>query len=126
HGGYGGKDDDFRDFVGTAGGTQFFVGGIDSRGWVFGGQAGYNWQHGPVVAGLEIDFSGTSIDGVSAPGVISTGAVTQTITRSDDWVWHARHVRTEFVWRMFCRLCPKNFAFPKEKPRPYDESGAVA
>jgi opacity protein-like surface antigen len=31
------------------------------KGGVFGAQAGYNWQWGPVVGGLEIDFSGTNI-----------------------------------------------------------------
>jgi opacity protein-like surface antigen len=31
------------------------------HGGVFGGQAGYNWQWGPVVGGLEIDFDGADI-----------------------------------------------------------------
>jgi outer membrane immunogenic protein len=31
------------------------------KGGVFGAQAGYNWQWGPVVGGLEIDFSGADI-----------------------------------------------------------------
>jgi outer membrane immunogenic protein len=30
-------------------------------GGVFGGHAGYNWQYGPVVAGLEADFDGADI-----------------------------------------------------------------
>jgi outer membrane immunogenic protein len=30
-------------------------------GGIFGGQVGYNWQWGPVVGGLEVDFSGTDI-----------------------------------------------------------------
>ena len=35
------------------------LGGIDSKGWVAGGQAGYNWQFGRWVAGLEVDGSAT-------------------------------------------------------------------
>ena len=31
------------------------------RGGLVGGQAGYNWQWGPVVGGLELDFSGADI-----------------------------------------------------------------
>jgi opacity protein-like surface antigen len=40
HGGYGWKDNDFSEFVGTSvpSNTQVFVGGINSKGWVFGGQ----------------------------------------------------------------------------------------
>src|SRR5262245_43182421 len=88
HGGYGWKDNDFREFLGTIGGTNFFVGGIDSRGWVFGAQAGYNWQKGSLVGGLEIDFSGSGIDGSSSPvNLAFGGGVTQTVTRSDDVQW---------------------------------------
>ena len=49
HGGYGWKRNDY---------TQVFsvnplvtLGGIDSRGWVAGGQAGYNWQYRPLGCG---------------------------------------------------------------------------
>ena len=31
------------------------------KGGVFGGQVGYNWQWGPAVGGLELDFSGADI-----------------------------------------------------------------
>jgi outer membrane immunogenic protein len=31
------------------------------KGWVFGGHAGYNWQWGAMVGGLEIDYSKTDI-----------------------------------------------------------------
>jgi outer membrane immunogenic protein len=63
HGGYGWKSNDFSfDFA-----PDGRLGGIDSRGWVGGGQAGYNWQYGRAVAGLEADFSATGIKGTSAP-----------------------------------------------------------
>jgi outer membrane immunogenic protein len=54
---------------------------------VFGGQAGYNWQRGPVVGGLEIDFSSTGIDGVSTPTVILQQTSSLTVTRADDVKW---------------------------------------
>jgi opacity protein-like surface antigen len=63
HGGYGWKRDDFSEP------SNFFVteplpiNGIRSKGAVYGAQAGYNWQFGPVVTGLEIDFSVTDIKG---------------------------------------------------------------
>src|SRR5258705_6241787 len=64
HGGYGWKRDDFSKPT-----TVFFsptpqtINGIRSKGAVYGGQAGYNWQFGPVVTGLEIDFSVADIKG---------------------------------------------------------------
>src|SRR5262252_6588502 len=89
HGGYGWKSDDFHDRLGgTPGGTNVFIDGIDSRGWIFGGQAGYNWQRGSLVGGLEIDLSGTGIKGDSAPAVSDQGqGVTSTGVRSDDVKW---------------------------------------
>ncbi len=55
HGGYGwGKNDYFQ--VGNPL-THEGVGNLNSRGAVYGGQAGYNWQYGRVVTGAEIDFS---------------------------------------------------------------------
>src|SRR5262249_45376397 len=32
------------------------------KGWVLGGHAGYNWQRGQIVAGLEIDYSGADMN----------------------------------------------------------------
>lgn len=88
HGGYGWKSDDFHEFLGTIGGTQFFAGGIDSKGWVVGGHVGYNWQRGWFVGGLELDMSATGIDGTSTPVILNFGGgVTQTVTREDDVKW---------------------------------------
>jgi outer membrane immunogenic protein len=39
------------------------------KGGVFGGHAGYNWQYGAVVTGLEVDFSGADI---KTAGVVGT------------------------------------------------------
>jgi outer membrane immunogenic protein len=76
HAGYGWKQNDFS--------TVFFLntfdGGIHSKGWLAGGQAGYNWQTGNVVAGLELDGTATGIKGSSIP----VTAATETETLSDN------------------------------------------
>ena len=61
HGGYGwGKND----FLQTIDPTTFAgLGNIKSRGGVYGAHAGYNWQYGRAVTGLEIDFSATDLNG---------------------------------------------------------------
>ena len=48
--------------------------GINSRGWVVGGQAGYNWQYGRWVTGFEVDGSATRIRGEATPLVRNLGA----------------------------------------------------
>src|SRR5436190_12597374 len=61
------------------------IGGIDSRGWVAGGQAGYNWQYGRWVAGVEVDGSATQIRGNSTPIVRNfAGGLTITDIEGDD------------------------------------------
>ncbi len=35
---------------------------LKTSGGLIGGQAGYNWQYGPVVTGVEVDFDGADID----------------------------------------------------------------
>lgn len=71
HGGYGwGKNDYFLvPFPNaTQGGT---VGSMSSRGAVYGVQAGYNWQYGRVVTGVEIDFTAADIAGsTTTAGVV--------------------------------------------------------
>jgi opacity protein-like surface antigen len=68
HGGYGWKDNDFTQLV--DGFDDGMTGGIRSRGWIAGGHAGYNWQYGRIVTGLEVDFSLSGIRGNSA---VATG-----------------------------------------------------
>ncbi len=43
-----------------------FPGDIKSKGGVFGGHAGYNWQYGKIVTGLEVDFDGADIKGTDS------------------------------------------------------------
>jgi outer membrane immunogenic protein len=88
HAGYGWKDYPFHDRVGNAGGTDFFIDGLDAKGGVFGGTGWIQLAARPLVGGLEIDFSGTGIDGDSAPTVIPIGqGATTTIARSEDVKW---------------------------------------
>jgi Outer membrane protein beta-barrel domain len=63
HGGYGWKDNNFAEVIQTN--PLLTLGGIKSQGAVYGIQAGYNWQSGWVVGGLEIDVSATTIKGTS-------------------------------------------------------------
>jgi opacity protein-like surface antigen len=49
------------------------VGGFQSRGWIAGGQFGYNWQYGGFVGGVELDVSATDIKGNSAFVSVDTG-----------------------------------------------------
>jgi opacity protein-like surface antigen len=37
----------------------------NQKGGLFGGHAGYNWQYGSVVTGLEVDFDGADINGTN-------------------------------------------------------------
>jgi outer membrane immunogenic protein len=80
HGGYGWKDNDFTQMVNPQNLAQ--TGGIKSRGWLAGGHAGYNWQYGRAVAGLEADASLGDLAGRSAavtgPGGIG-GTATDTL-----------------------------------------------
>jgi opacity protein-like surface antigen len=89
HAGYGWKDNDFSTNFADDG----FIGGISSRGWLGGGQAGYNWQYARVVAGLEIDGSATGIRGNSL--TVTSG--TQTETLSDN-VKYLGTVRGRLGW----------------------------
>jgi outer membrane immunogenic protein len=38
-----------------------YFGALKPKGGLFGGHAGYNWQYGPVVTGVELDFDGADI-----------------------------------------------------------------
>jgi opacity protein-like surface antigen len=54
-------------YLGVNGGYGFgetsFDGGLTEKpkGGLFGGHAGYNWQYGSIVAGVEVDFDGADI-----------------------------------------------------------------
>jgi outer membrane immunogenic protein len=59
----------------TSGGQTFFN---NADGGLFGITAGYNYQSGPLVAGIEgdLDFGSVSGTGYPAPGVSGTGSLT--------------------------------------------------
>jgi outer membrane immunogenic protein len=58
-GGWGRKDFEPGEFETDS--TDLFITNASPKGGVFGFQFGHNWQWGPVVGGLEIDFSGADI-----------------------------------------------------------------
>jgi opacity protein-like surface antigen len=95
HGGYGWEENDFS----TQFFTNLFLGGIKSKGWLGGGQAGYNWQCASADAGFEIDGSATGIKGSSAPATIGgagiIGGTTQTLS---DNVKYLATVRGRLGW----------------------------
>jgi outer membrane immunogenic protein len=61
HGGGGWGRKDFEPGEFETGETDFIFSNASPKGGVFGFQFGHNWQWGPVVGGLEIDFSGADI-----------------------------------------------------------------
>ena len=98
---------------GSAGGRGgiIVIDGINSKGGVFGGHAGHNWQYGSVVVGLEIDFSGTGIKGSTSGSASSLTErcldfcveqfvlvpITNTITH-EDRVKYLGTARARFGW----------------------------
>jgi outer membrane immunogenic protein len=59
NGGYGWGDTSGDDSFTHPEGVS--VGNAKPKGGLFGGHAGYNWQYGKVVTGLEVDFDGADI-----------------------------------------------------------------
>src|SRR5262245_13138909 len=59
HGGYGWTDS----VVSRVNDQNVALGsfGVNPKGGLVGGHAGYNWQFGSVVTGLEVDFDGADI-----------------------------------------------------------------
>jgi outer membrane immunogenic protein len=73
-GGYVGANASFGFGQYTSGGQSYFG---NADGGLFGLTAGYNFQSGPLVAGIEgdIDFGGVSGTGYPAGGISSTGTI---------------------------------------------------
>lgn len=65
HGGYGWGRNDFYQVLTLL--PPVAIGGVDPKGWVAGGQTGYNWQNGRWVAGVELDGSATGVRGENTP-----------------------------------------------------------
>jgi outer membrane immunogenic protein len=92
HGGYGWRENDFSTIFNFS--SDVFFDGIKSKGWLGGGQAGYNWQYASAVAGFEIDGSATGIKGSSALATTS-GSITETLS---DNVKYLGTVRGRLGW----------------------------
>jgi outer membrane immunogenic protein len=84
HGGYGWGRDPFTNPNNGFNGNITLT-DITSNGFVAGLQAGANWQMGAWVGGLELDLSGSGIQGSTSVTVPITGAVTGTdsLTETD-------------------------------------------
>jgi outer membrane immunogenic protein len=65
HGGGGGGHTSFDPGFFDAATPIFGPPSVSPSGGIVGGQAGYNWQYGPWVGGLEIDFSGADLNASS-------------------------------------------------------------
>jgi outer membrane immunogenic protein len=65
HGGGGGGHTSFDQGSFPSSAPIFRPVSLSPSGGIVGGQAGYNWQWGPVVGGLEIDFSGADLNASS-------------------------------------------------------------
>ena len=95
HGGYGWNQNEFSQTDHFTFQTPQSINGIKSKGPLYGAQAGYNWQFGRAVTGLEIDFSATNLDGSSAisetaPNGPGTQAITITLRDKVQYLGSAR------------------------------------
>ncbi|MGY4371351.1 opacity protein-like surface antigen [Bradyrhizobium sp. LB1.3] len=97
HGGYGWGRDDFSQSEAFALATPQSVNGIRGKGAVYGAQAGYNWQFGRAVTGLEFDFSATDIKGSNAVSQLLGGTDATTITLSEK-AQYLGSVRSRLGW----------------------------
>jgi len=72
-------------------GHTSFTGGLTEKpkGGLFGGHAGYNWQYGQVVAGVEVDFDGADIK-ATAPALIGANRIRGTVETKFDELATAR------------------------------------
>jgi outer membrane immunogenic protein len=78
--------------------STFFPGGLGSQsaGFIGGGQAGYNWQTGAFVLGVETDFDGTTLSkSFDSTGTPFIGAGVPTILLGDTLSIHAK---TSLSW----------------------------
>lgn len=92
HGGYGeGHTSSDAPFTETGVTFTSLVDTPAPKGFIFGGQAGYNWQYQSVVGGLEIDFSGADINGSSSStATINEVTFTATVDAKIDELASAR------------------------------------
>jgi outer membrane immunogenic protein len=81
HGGYGWGDNTFRQYLSEAD-PHPFLDGPASKGAVVGAHAGYNWQFGRAVTGVEIDWSAADISGSSDVSAVTIFGP-QTVGRTD-------------------------------------------
>jgi outer membrane immunogenic protein len=68
--------------------APFGIANAKPEGWLVGGHAGYNWQYGAVVTGLEVDFDGADIKDSGVVASFPAGFVVATFNlRTKIIVW---------------------------------------
>lgn len=72
-------------------GNTSFTGGLTEKpkGGLFGGHAGYNWQYGQIVGGVEVDFDGADIK-ATAPAFIGATRIPGAVETKFDELATAR------------------------------------
>lgn len=96
HGGYGWARHDLSDPFELVTDTPQTIDGIHGQDALYGAHAGYNWQFGRAVTGLEFDFSRTGIKGsngvseTAAVGVLGTATESLTLRESLQYLGSAR------------------------------------
>jgi outer membrane immunogenic protein len=73
HLGYGWSSNDWRIAGGSFSPTPFDIGSGSTNGALGGAQVGVNWQSGPMVFGLEADFSWADMSGQTCNDVLAGG-----------------------------------------------------
>jgi outer membrane immunogenic protein len=93
HGGYGWDHDPFQ--TTTTFTPPVSLSGFGSAGYVAGGHAGFNWQRGALVGGIEVDLSASGIEGATtatstAPVTGGSATITYHITDKFQYLATAR------------------------------------
>jgi outer membrane immunogenic protein len=94
-------------------------GNLEMNGIFGGGQAGYNWQTGSWVLGIEADIQGADIDGsatATLPYIDALDTITVTTTGKLDWFGTVR-ARLGFAWDRALFYATGGVAFGEVKYR---------
>jgi outer membrane immunogenic protein len=59
---------------------------LNPKGFIGGGQVGYNWQTGPWVLGAELDFSGMNVKADQSVNPFFIGKGSGTYSTQYDWL----------------------------------------
>jgi outer membrane immunogenic protein len=74
-----------------------FIPNTTASGGIFGGHAGHNWQYGPAVGGVEVDFDGADITSTS-PSSSSRGLLRSAPRTSSSTRWRRSAAGSAMLW----------------------------